>query len=322
MRPAVPLWFIALGILPALAGGCGSINTDLGDDDNEGGSQADAGPADGGTPDAAPPLPDGNDGGGGGDGGAPACEWSQLTTAPFDMLNTDAFEESPTLTGDAKTMLFTRFSPNGDPVEIFEATRSGPDAPFEDVRFVEELQSEDPEAIELEISADGTEIFFLRSSDTIVSARRASPGATFGEVESTGLLGFSPTLSGDGLSLYFIDTGLTRIRRATRSAIGEPWDDPVDVGPMGLFDSIDVSPDELRLLMSRPGPDAQPVAIASRSALDEPFGAAESAGDVFLLDEDISPFVQADWDASERQIVINFDLDNGNAADLYLSNCE
>jgi hypothetical protein len=321
MRPAVSLCLIALGTLPAIAGGCGSVGTELGDD-SEDGSQADAAPpADGGEADAGPPADDGG-GGGGADGGAPDCEWTPLTTAPFDALNTGAFEEAPTLTGDARTLLFTRFSPDGSPVEIFEATRSEPDGPFEDVRFVEELRSDDPEAIELEISADGTELFFLRSSETILSARRASPGAKFGKVESTGLLGFSPTISGDGLSLYFIDTGLTRIRRATRPAIGEPWDEPVDVGPMGSFDTIDVSDDELRLLMSRPGPDAQPVAIASRGSLDEPFGAAVSAGNVFRFDEDNSPFVQADWDVSQRQIVINFDLDTGSASDLYLSTCD
>jgi WD40-like Beta Propeller Repeat len=327
MRLAVPLWFIALGILPALAGGCGSINTDLGDGDDEG-AEADAGPGEdgGGGTDAGPTPPDDGGDGGGADSGPPACDWGRPTDAPFGEINSDGFEESASLTGDGTTLLFTRFTDGDGDTDVFEATRSSEGAPFSNPQPIEELNSPELE-LEIEISADGREIFFLRApktgpSDTIFSARRASPGAAFGEVQSTGLIGFSPTLSGDGLTLYFIDAGLARIMRATRQAIGQPWDNPVEVGPVGLFDSIEVSPDELRLLMSRPGGAQEPVAIATRDSIDEPFGAAITAGEAFRFEEDVSPFVEASWDASQRQIVIPFDLGEGTATDLYLSTCE
>jgi WD40-like Beta Propeller Repeat len=321
MRPAVPLWFIALGMLPAFAGGCGSINTDLGEGSEEE-TPADAAPAaDAGATDAGPSQPDGGGDDGGADGGPAACDWGRPTDAPFGQINSDGFEESASLTGDGRTLLFTRFDDGDGDTDVFEATRNAPAGPFGEAREIKELNSPDLE-VEIEISADGLEIFFLRASDTILSARRASPDAEFENIAPTGLIGFSPSLSGDGLSLYFIDAALASVMRATRTAIGQPWDNPVEVGPVGLFDSIEVSADELRLLMSRPGGAQEPVAIASRDSIEGPFGAAISAGEAFRFEEDISPFVEASWDDSQRTIVIPFDLGEGTATDLYLSTCE
>ena len=93
---------------------------------------------------------------------------------------------------------------------------------------------------------------------------------------------------------------------------------------MGSFETIDVSADERQVLLSRPADGvSQPVAIATRASLDEPFGAPVSAGEVFRLDDDIASFVHATWDAGRTQIVVTVELlDADTGADLYLSNCE
>ncbi|HKE14973.1 MAG TPA: hypothetical protein VKB80_08925, partial [Kofleriaceae bacterium] len=271
-------------------------------------------------PDAAAP----DAGGGEPDAGRPACVWGELSPALFAMVNGPDYEESATLTGDGLAVFFTRFPLDGNgTADIYDAARESPDQPFSAPRLVGELSSDEDE-LSLEISGDGSEIFFQRFSDDILTASRPSGAAPFGEVAPTGLLGWSPTLSGDGLSLYFIDLDFERVARATRTAIGEPWDSPVDVGAVDGFDSIDVSADELTMLYSR-GADgvSQPVAIARRDSTRDPFGAPVSAGDVFRLADDISSFVEASWDAGQHQIAVSVELmSSETGSDLWMSTCE
>ncbi len=317
MRPAVA---VTVSLLALATGGCGDIGTSI-DADGGTGSRADAAPmaADSGAgdPDAGDRDPD---------AGPPACRWSKLSSEPFAEVNGPDYEESATLTGDGLTVFFTRFPIEGQDftTDVFDATREALDQPFSAPRLVTEVSKAEEDELELEISGDGEEIFFLRLSDDILTASRPAPGAPFGAVAATGLLGYSPSLSGDRLALYFIDLDFTRIMRATRTAVGEPWNTPVDVGGIGGFDTIDVSADELQVLLSRPADGiSQPVAIATRASLDEPFGAPVSAGDVFRVEDDIASFVHATWDAGRRQIVVTVELvDADTGADLYLSTCE
>jgi hypothetical protein len=318
MRTAVSVWLITSGIAATLgfALGCGKVDTML------------AGDAGTGSIVDAAALPDGgaSDGSGGApDSGAPACTWGDLSPDLFAMVNGPDHEESATLTGDGLAVFFTRYPFDGaQTADIYDAGRESRDQPFSAPRLVGELNSADEDELSLEISGDGLEIFFQRFSDDILGASRASSDGAFGEVAPTGLLGWSPTLSGDGLSLYFIDLDFERVMRATRAAAGEPWDDPVDVGTAGGFDSIDVSSDELRMLYSRAADgSSQPVAIARRDSPDDPFGAPVSAGEVFRLEDDISSFVEASWDAGQRQIVMSVELQTGNTgSDLWMSTCE
>jgi hypothetical protein len=252
--------------------------------------------------------------------------WGKPSPDPFVQVNGPDHEESATLSGDGLTVFFTRFPVEGQDftTDVFDATREAVDKPFSAARLVAEISKAKEDEIELEISGDGQEIFFLRSSDDILSASRPAPGAAFGEVTATGLFGFSPTVSGDRLALYFIDLDFTRILRATRTAIGEPWNTPVDVGGLGSFDTIDVSADERRMLLSQPADGvSQTVAIATRESVDDPFGAPVSAGDVFRVEDDVASYVHATWDAGGRQIVVTVELaDTDTGADLYLSTCQ
>ena len=241
------------------------------------------------------------------------------------MVSGPDHEESAALTGDGLAVFFTRYPVDGaQTADVYDAGRESRDQPFSAPRLIGELGSADEDEPALEISGDGLEIFFQRFSDDILVASRASRDGAFGEVAPTGLLGWSPTLSGDRLSLYFIELDLARIMRATRAAVGEPWDDPVDVGTAGGFDSIEVSSDELRMLYSRAADGlSQPVAIARRDSREDPFGAPVSAGDVFRLEDDISSFVEASWDASQREIVVSVELQTGDTgSDLWMSTCE
>jgi hypothetical protein len=310
MRPAAA---VTVSLLAVVA--CGDIGTSL---DSDGGL---------GSPvDATADADSGPDAGGRSDAGQTACVWGKPSPDPFAQVNGPDHEESATLSGDGLTVFFTRFPVEGQDftTDVFDATREAVDKPFSAARPVTEVSKAKENEIELEISGDGQEIFFVRSSDDILSASRPVPGAAFGEVTATGLFGFSPTVSGDRLALYFIDLDFTRILRATRTAIGEPWNTPVDVGGLGSFDTIDVSADERRMLLSQPADGvSQTVAIATRETADDPFGAPVSAGDVFRVEDDVASYVHATWDASGRQIVVTVELaDTDTGADLYLSTCQ
>jgi len=304
--------------LALLLAACGGINVETGTDG--GGTAIDSGVPDGSgaPPDAASP---------GGDaasdaGPTPSCAWSELSPMPFAVVNGPDDEESATLTGDGRVVFFTAFAGSGVP-EIFDAVRQAADQPFGASRLVPELNSAAEWELELEVSASGEEIFFAHlSADPILSASRASIDDPFGSVAQTGLVGRSPSLSGDGLDLYFADLGLKRILRASRSAVGEPWSDPVDVGSLAGYESIDVSSDELHLLMSRSQVFGPPtVTIATRETVDEPFGAPVSAGEVFDVDQDGAGVKEASWNGDETQIVVNLDLGN-TGSDMYLSTCQ
>ena len=218
MRPVVA---VTVSLLAVAA--CGDIGISL-DVDGGPGSRADAALA----PDSGSGQPDA--GGLEPDAGQPACEWGKLSAEPFAQVNGPDFEESATLTGDGLAIFFTRFPAEGPDfdTDVFDATRESVDQPFSSARLVPEVSKADEFELELEISGDGQEIFFLRSSDDILTASRPAPGEPFGEVTATGLLGFGPSVSGDRLALYFIDLDGTRIMRATRTAVGEPWNTPVE----------------------------------------------------------------------------------------------
>lgn len=312
MRPAVTVSIVALAA-------CGDIGTSIEADGGLGARVDAATAADSGSgaPDAGGSQPD---------AAPPACAWSVLSAEPFAAVNGADYEESPTITGDGLTAFFTRFPVEGNDftTDVFDAIRESVDEPFSAARPVPEVSKAQEDEFELEISGDGEEIFLQRSSDDILTASRPAPGAPFGEVTATGLLGFSPSVSGDRLSLYFIDVDFTRILRSTRSAVGEPWTNPVELGSRGAFETIDVSADELQLLLSRPADGvSQTVAIATRASIDEPFGAPVAAGDVFRLDDDIASYVHATWDAARRQIIVSVELATADTgADLYVSTCE
>jgi len=294
MRLVIP----AALVLPLLLA-CGKVSTEGGAADASGGGsggQADSGSGD--TPDAAPPDPDGAT-------PPPACAWSPPDTGPFDMLNGTGSIESAALSGD-ELLLFYAFLGAGDVVDIFDAGREALDQPFGGARLVEELVDPDFES-ELEIGGNADEILFVRANALdIWRAGRVVAGGPFATPVTTGILGRSPSVSRDGLHLYFIDRDVPQVMRADRPTVDDAFGAPSPVGAQGVYRWIDVSSDELHLLMSGGAgtPDDSTVAIASRASVDEPFGAPVSAGAAFVPGPVFTDFEEASWNADDTEILI------------------
>lgn len=305
--------------LAMVAAACGGIS--VSDRADGGGTSTDASAADAAGTDAARPDPSA-------DAGVTGCAWSEPSPALFLQVNGPDYEESGTLTADGLTLYFTLFPATTGNGDIFDASREAIDEPFGAPRRITELSSPGQDEHDLDISASGDEIFYtFFEAGEILSARRVSPGGPFGEIESTGHTGFSPSLSGDQLDLYFVDINLNRIVHTSRTAVGQAWSDtPDDVGSAAGYDSVDVSSDEMRILLSRGTDRGEPtVAIATRTSLEEPFDEPVSAGDAFQIDGDIALFKQASWSGDESRIILSFDFglaQGSSLADLYQSTCE
>ena len=146
----------------------------------------------------------------------------------------------------------------------------------------------------------------------------------FDPPQSLGIDGFSPTISGDGLTLYYTTTSAPRILRSiSRDSIGGLWNPPEDVMPTEYL-HVEVSGDELRLLLSD-GPNGgfplPPVAVATRTAKRTSFGSPVPI-DSFTLAGDTAFGKSAHWDAAERVIYATYNLPSGQGGtDLYISAC-
>jgi hypothetical protein len=277
-----------------LIAACGKVSVQGAPDG--GGSQTDVDGGGGGEADAAPPEPD---------AARPACSWSAPDPGPFGNLNGTGSIESAALSGD-ELLVFYAFLGEGDTIDIYDAGRETLDQSFGGARLVEELVDPDFES-EIELSGSTDEIFFVRANAfDIWRAGRVSPGGAFAAADTTGLLGRSPSLSGDGLHLYYIDRDLPQIMRADRAAPGEAFGEPTVVGDQGVYRWIDVSSDELTLLMSGGvgTPDESRVAIASRASLEEPFGEPVSAGAAFVPSATFPDYEEASWNADGSEVLI------------------
>ncbi len=193
------------------------------------------------------------DGGGEPDGGSqndgsPACSWS--TPSELANVNTSASEYPGSFSSDGLSLYFARGTPTAE-AGIYVATREEPGQAFGEPARLDELSSDEVNVADPEISPSGLEMFYrVIQGNGIQTATRASPTGAFGEPEATGLVGITPSLSSDGLAVYFVGNPSGTVQRATRSAIGAPWSEPVTVLPTGGYFSVDVSPDELRLLIT------------------------------------------------------------------------
>ena len=292
---------------------CGKVTGPAQPDGGGGGTDIDSSP--GSAIDGAATAPD---------GGAPACAWSALDPGPFVNLNGTGSIESAALTGD-ELILYYAFLPAGtDQIDIYDAGRKSVDQPFGGARLVTEIMDPDFES-DIEVSAPGDEIFFVRANAfDIWRTGSTVPGGPFGVPASTGLLGRSPSLSRNGLHLYFIDRDLSQIMRADRASAGEAFGSPAVVGALGDYRWIDVSSDELHLLMSGriAAADESTVAIASRTGVDDQFGEPVAAGDAFALGADFRFLEDASWNADDSEVLISAVLPATTDRLLYLSTCQ
>ncbi|HKE20655.1 MAG TPA: hypothetical protein VKB80_37530 [Kofleriaceae bacterium] len=273
--------------------------------DGGGGSSADAG---GRRDDARSP----------GDAAAD-CRWVALSK--LAAVNSSDFEYPGSLDKGGLRLLFQR-SGNVGPTGYFLASRDDPGQAFGGVDRIDALSDVDTPGLP-EISSSGLEFFYANSDNSgIQSATRGSLAGSFGSPEPTGLVGGSPSLSGNGLAMYFVANDLT-VRRATRTAIGQPWGTPETVLPTTGYLSVDVSADELGLLLV-PNPlesPQDPILITTRSSVDESFGPLTPVNDELYVPEGVHTFAR--WDGNQTQMVVGVDpVDSNTGTDLYYSTCQ
>lgn len=292
-----------------LLAGCGRV-TSPGQDGGVG-ARIDAA---GGEPDAASAEPDASE------PPVTGCTWSALTDADFANVNGPDLEQSPSFTADGRTVFYTVMPADESvPPDVWDAVREEAGQPFGGARLVGEVSSDQSES-DVEIAPADDELVFVRAGANILTAARLSEGP-FGEVEDTGLIGSSPTLSADGLDIYFLDRANGSILHASRPSREDGFDSVEVVGQAGPYLWIDVSGNELRMLLSGPDdPEIPAIAIAERTRADEDFGDPVPAGPA-AGDGGFPIAREAKWDASGTQLVVSARRADGNA-DLFFSRCE
>lgn len=115
--------------------------------------------------------------------------------------------------------------------------------------------------------------------------------------------------------MYVARSGI--VERRTRSKVGGSWSAPTSVLPGEGYNSADVSPDELRLLLTNEDDDA-PVLIAERDSIEDDFRSPVP------MDPDILPgnayYLEATWNADQTQMIVATPQ-SGFGLDLFYSTC-
>ena len=239
---------------------------------------------------------------------AGACRWSRLSR----LANLGDGGGIGSVNAEGTTIYFHRDG------SFWRATRDSPTQPF---REPVQLDFDAEGLNEPEVSSTGLELFFrVVDGDVIARATRPTLDAAFIGREPTGLTGQGASLSGDGLSMYFVSRQLY-VQRATRTAIGEPWSEPDTILATGDHFSLDVSPDGLRLLVvenpfSLP---VHPVLVSERQSLDEAFQPAVPVDPDILL-PDQATYTLARWNAAGDLIIASVSV--GSETHLYYAACE
>jgi hypothetical protein len=257
---------------------------------------------------------------------APPGAW--LDPSPVRGVSSDTQpDKHPALSDDGLTLAFGRYV-DALGTEIFVATRASTSLPFSSPIRVPELGTGQNETAPV-FSTTGREIFFVRTpsgsfDDRIYVASRPSASVAWGTPSDTGLRGRSPDISGDGLTLYYVPTldsctGDTTacVMRATRTAIGQPFGTPeeIDLPPGTSYSSIDLSNDELSILLSGRRRTGIPVmVVGTRNSRTASF--TTPLAPVFGVD----PHTTADtasWSSNRREIY--FSMNPSVTDDLYLT---
>jgi hypothetical protein len=284
-----------------------------GADDRDAGaneSDADPGGEDAGSVDAAPPCDN----------------WAAPVIVAS--VNSKGFDGQATESPDRLSLYLTKTIIPGEDSDMVVATRSSPEAAFGTPSVVPGFDTDFVFEDAAELSSSGLELFFRRtaadgSESAISVATRASVDDDFGEPQSLGVDGFDPSISGDGLTLYFASLTGDTVQAISRNAIGGVWGPPRDVMDTP-YHGVDISGDELRILLSDgPGSfEEPPVAIAVRASKADAFGKPVPINALAVPDDEALSKA-ASWADGERTIYFAMELSTGEgASDVYFSTCE
>lgn len=310
-----------LAVVLLLAAACGSVES----------SSSDAAPEPGlpdariepGTPDAAVP----------GDAAASTDAAPRRWSTPEIVANVNSthFDMFPNVSPNGLELYFSRLFVPDEPVnrehEMFVAKRSSLDQPFSEPAKVFELNTPGDDW-RPELSSDGLEIFYCQNRDQIYVARRSTPFSSWEAPQALGVTGFSPSISGDGRALYFYvweGSGSdlrSRAFKVTRNAVGDAWSAPVPVsfpdGLLGLYGSVDISADELSVLITDNNHSVPSILIGRRDSKDAPF---ESFQSILTLRGEVV-YNSARWSSDETEIYVEQHTDDIARDDIYVSRLE
>ena len=166
-------------------------------------------------------------------------------------IGSAADEQFPVLTNNDLTIYFTRTEQAGSfvvnvPCRAHRPTRDSSFGPASPAASFGTTSIWD-----LELATDGLEWFFWKGLGQLASSTRANQAAPWSQPTDIGFDGFSPSLSGDALSLFFVgfDSDIHVLERETPLA---PWTTARVVAVPASFEikSIDISADDLTLLIT------------------------------------------------------------------------
>ncbi len=231
-------------------------------------------------------------------------------------VNTGDNEEGPAISADGLSLLFRHYQ--GTPpeaTEILEATRISTSEPFGNVVSAGAAINAGGFPGHPEVSDDGLTLLFKKDEDGIAGlyqATRANRSQPFGTVTSLGDLlpgqrEESPSISADGLTLYFTAWDTTNVQndiyQATRSSVSDTWENVVmlssAINVPGHNDAMpSISNDGLMLFFNstRPGGfGGHDLYVSTRASSIAPWGNAVNLGpQVNTTDDDKGPEISAD----------------------------
>lgn len=254
------------------------------------------------------------------------CTWG----APTILLNVNSslIDAMPDVSDDGLTLYFTRLISERDS-DIYVATRLVNSQPFGTPERLTELDDVNVFEDAPNISKTGTEIFYRKSvlespGSSIWTASRGSAAAKFTNAQSLGVDGYEPSITGDGLTLYYMAIEAPTVRKLTRPSIGAPWSAPADVMPSMGYGGLDISADGLKLVLSD-GPARfllPPVQVAERATTSAAFGALAPIPSLNVTG-DTSTGKAASFNADATQIYMEMILPTGNGGpDIYVASCQ
>lgn len=201
-----------------------------------------------------------------------AGAWS--APRPLVALDTSADERFAAPSADGLTLMFARTERSGSFYvnRPYVARRTALDAPFDPPARAAAFG--DTSIWDFEVSADGLEWYYWKGLGQLARSRRSSLDEPWSPPEELGFEGLSPSLSTDGLRLYYLRAGSPAVILRERSSRAAPWGQPRAVLVAGERApiAIDISKDELQLLITADTrlPDGG-VFIASRADPDADF---------------------------------------------------
>lgn len=229
---------------------------------------------------------------------------------PVVELQTTQLEWAPSISRDAKTMIFSRQVP-ATGQDLFIATRVSVTAPWRDIHSIAELVTtageDDPtQAFDDElILGDGSLLRSVRNGN-----RFDAPTEFFDDTRFAVLEG--PELTADGLSLYYnaaLPGGESQLFLATRPSREAPFTgfDKLDPSPDPTGDAgwSTISSDELELFFSSDHGGERDIWTSRRATKTDPFPPATHVDELSSASaEDYDPELSFDgttiWFASNR----------------------